>query len=391
MISAILTTAVAGVLLGLTARAQTLPSSQPVPPHEMLLPASTLESISSPQAASAEQAELEALPDAPGWQTVAQTGSHEPSSLQAPDAQIPGTIRGAVTDIDGSEIVGARVTLTHAATGAHETIVTDSSGLFDFAPEQAGAYTLTVAKDGFSPYTSSSIALAPGQDEELPDIALKVAAASTEVDVVYTRYDLAQDQVHAEEKQRIIGIFPNFYVVYTWNAVALTPGQKFKLALRSSTDPGFFLVAGITAGFEQASNDFVGYGEGAEGYAKRFGAVSADGIISSIVGSAILPSILHQDPRYFYKGRGTITARALYAIATVAICKGDNGKWQPNYSNLLGNLSAAGISNLYYPSTNRNGPGVTIDNALIGTAEGAFSSLMQEFVLRKFTPGQKHP
>ena len=80
-------------------------------------------------------------------------------------------------------------------------------------------------------------------------------------------------------------------------------------------------------------------------------------MIDTFIGSAILPSILHQDPRYFYKGTGSITSRALYAISTVVICRGDNGRWQPNYSNVAGNLISAGISNLYYPASNRNGAG----------------------------------
>jgi hypothetical protein len=106
-----------------------------------------------------------------------------------------------------------------------------------------------------------------------------------------------------------------------------------------------------------------------------------------MIGGALLPSLLHQDPRYFYKGTGSVTSRALYAISTVVICKGDNGKWQPNYSNVLGNLAAAGISNAYYPSTDRDNARVTIDNALIGTASGAIGSLIQEFLLKKISRG----
>jgi hypothetical protein len=146
-----------------------------------------------------------------------------------------------------------------------------------------------------------------------------------------------------------------------------------------------FVGAGVTAGIEQWQNYFSGYGQGSEGYFKRFGASYADGFVSTMIGAAILPSLLHQDPRYFYKGTGSVGSRALYAISTVVICKGDNGRWQPNYSNVFGNLASAGISNLYYPSTNRNGAQVTIDNALIGTAEGAVSALIQEFVLRKIS------
>ncbi len=124
----------------------------------------------------------------------------------------------------------------------------------------------------------------------------------------------------------------------------------------------------------------------AEGYAKRFGAAYADGFIGTMIGGAILPSVLHQDPRYFYKGTGSIRSRTLYAISTVVICKGDNGRWEPNYSNVLGNLASGGISNLYYPASNR-GVQLTVDNWLIGTASGAIGALFQEFVVKKLSRG----
>jgi hypothetical protein len=97
--------------------------------------------------------------------------------------------------------------------------------------------------------------------------------------------------------------------------------------------------------------------------------------------------VLHQDPRYFYKGTGRIASRALYAIASVVICKGDNGRWQPNYSNVLGDLAAAGISNLYYPASDRDGAELTIRNSLIGTAGGAVGNLFQEFLIKRISRG----
>jgi hypothetical protein len=210
---------------------------------------------------------------------------------------------------------------------------------------------------------------------------------NTDVDVVFSPQDLAEEQIKAQEKQRVLGVFPNFYTSYVWNAAPLTSKQKFRLALRTSIDPTVFVVTGVTAGIEQWQNYFSGYGQGSQGYAKRFGAAYSDAFISTMIGAAILPSVFHQDPRYFYKGTGSIGSRALYAISTVVRCKGDNGRWQPNYSNVLGNLASAGISNLYYPSTDQHGAQVTMDNALIGTAEGAISALIQEFVLRKISRG----
>ena len=216
---------------------------------------------------------------------------------------------------------------------------------------------------------------------------LKVAPANTNVEVVFTPYQQAEEQIKAQEQQRILAVFPNFYTSYVWHAAPMSPGQKFRLALRTSIDPVTFGVAGYRRVSKQWQNYFSGYGQGAEGYGKRFGATYADDVIDTFIGSAILPSILHQDPRYFYKGTGSVPSRALYAISTVVICRGDNGRWQPNYSNVAGNLISAGISNLYYPASNRNGAAETIENALISTAEGAATALLQEFVIKKLSRG----
>jgi hypothetical protein len=184
----------------------------------------------------------------------------------------------------------------------------------------------------------------------------------------------------------VLGVIPNFYVEYAPNAAPLNSRQKFSLAWRSSIDPFTFLASAAFAGVEQADNSFSGYGQGAQGYAKRFGANYADGFTSNMIGGAILPSLLKQDPRYFYKGTGTIRSRAFYAIAMTVVSKGDNGNWQPNYSGIIGGLAAGGISNLYYPASNRDGATLTFENALIGLAGGAVQNLLQEFVIRKLTP-----
>jgi hypothetical protein len=145
-------------------------------------------------------------------------------------------------------------------------------------------------------------------------------------------------------------------------------------------------VNGVVAGVQQAQNEFSGYGQGAQGYAKRYGASYADFFTGTFIGSAMLPSLLKQDPRYFYKGSGSKRSRILYAIANSVICKGDDGHWQANYSNILGSLAAGGISNLYYPATNRDGAELTFENALIGIGESAAVNLLQEFFIRRLTP-----
>jgi len=193
--------------------------------------------------------------------------------------------------------------------------------------------------------------------------------------------------MRAEERQRVLGAIPNFYVSYQWDAEPLSSVQKYRLAWRTSIDPVSVAISAGIAGVEQSQNTFSGYGQGTWGYAKRFGASYTDGLVGTFLADAVLPSLLRQDPRYFYKGTGSIRSRALYAIASVVICKGDNGRWQPNYSNVLGNLAAAGISNLYYPASSRNGAELTIQNSLIGTAAGAVGTLFQEFLVKKISRG----
>ena len=147
---------------------------------------------------------------------------------------------------------------------------------------------------------------------------------------------------------------------------------------------------GFSAGLEQANNTYSGYGQGADGYAKRFGAGYADNFIGSMLGGAILPSLLKQDPRYFYKGTGTTRSRLLYVIASAVVCKGDNGHWQPNYSGISASLATGGISNLYYPAANRNGVSLTFENAGMGIGQSAIQNFFQEFVVRKLTPKLPH-
>jgi hypothetical protein len=183
----------------------------------------------------------------------------------------------------------------------------------------------------------------------------------------------------------VLGVIPNFYVSYAQHPVALSPKQKFELAWKVTFDPVTFGVTAAAAGIEQATNSFSGYGQGAQGYGKRYGAIYADFLTSTYIGAAILPSLLKQDPRYFYKGTGSIHSRAFYALANAVICKGDNGHWQPNYSGVLGSFASGAISNLYYPASDRNGISLTLENTLIQIGETAAVNLLQEFVIRRFT------
>ena len=201
--------------------------------------------------------------------------------------------------------------------------------------------------------------------------------------------DEAEEQLKLQEQQRIMRVVPNFYTALVPDPAPLSSGQKFRLAFRGAVDPFEFVMAGIDAGFSQARNGFSGYGQGAQGYGKRFGASYVDSFDSAMLGNALLPSLLHQDPRYFRKGTGSFAGRFLYAVSTVARCKSDKGKWVPNYSDIVGELAAGGISNLYYPSANR-GAELTFQRAFTQLAEGGIGAVFFEFwpdISRKFFHG----
>jgi len=194
-----------------------------------------------------------------------------------------------------------------------------------------------------------------------------------------TQRQKAAEQIKEQEHQRVVGVVPAFNTSYRWDAVSMTARQKMGLALRSTIDPFQFAAAFMVAGYHEAMDDDPGFGWGAMGYFKRSGAAYLDAFDGDIIGNGILPALLHQDPRYFRMGHGTVSHRILYAMATNVIARHDNtGKWEPNYSNVGGNIIAGAISNLYYPSQN-SGWGQTISNGMIVTAEGGLGSLFQEF------------
>ena len=311
------------------------------------------------------------LPDAP--------------AVSAPVQKPSGSIHGAIVDQNGNAVVGAKISLEHEGEMQAATTISDSNGQFLITGLKAGVFRITLSAAGFET-AERTAAIRNGESFLLPDTVLSVGASTTVVQVSMTQQELAQEQIHVEEKQRVLGVIPNFYVSYDHNAQPLTSKQKFSLSWKTSIDPVTMGVTGIVAGVQQADNAFSGYGQGTEGYAKRYGAAYADGFIGNMLGGAVLPSLLKQDPRYFYKGTGTIKSRVLYAIATSVICKGDNGHWQPDYSGIIGGLAAAGISNIYYPAANRDGAGLTFENAAIGTGGGAVANLFQEFLVRKLTP-----
>jgi hypothetical protein len=304
---------------------------------------------------------------------------------QQTDAPQPqrGSIRGTVTDVDDAAIPGATLTVDGPAGSEHRTLTSNETGSFevnDLSP--AVAYKLTVSAKGFADFTSPAIVLTPGQTLDMTDIKLKISVVETTV-AALTVEQLATQQVKAEEKQRVFGIVPNYFVVYDKNAVPMTAKLKYELAFKAATD--IVSIAGdvFFAGVEQAA-DTPNYQQGAEGFGQRFGAAFADSFSNIMIGGAVLPSLLHQDPRYYYQGTGTGKSRAIHAMSFAIICKGDNGRSQFNYSGIGGNLIAGALTNLYYPSSNR-GPGLVFSNTLINAGGRLANGLVQEFILRKYT------
>jgi hypothetical protein len=306
----------------------------------------------------------------------------QPPSTGAPTT---GTISGTVLDVTGAPVSGAKVTLTRTETTLPAETLTEPDGQFTFTNVAPGPFHLDFALAGFKSKTVSATLL-NARDYLEPAITLEPAPVVTDMNVHLTTEEIATEQIKAQEQQRLLGVIPNFYTSYLMNAAPMNPKQKFELAWKLVIDPSSFVIAGIIAGGQQANNSFPGYGQGAAGYARRIGAAYGDFFIGTYVSNAILPSILKQDPRYFYKGTGTTKSRILYAMKRSVIARGDNGRWQPDYSGILGSLAAGGISNLYYPEGSRHGFSTTLTNTLIGIGTGAGVNILQEFVFPKITP-----
>jgi hypothetical protein len=313
-----------------------------------------------------------------------------PSAVPAPIPPQPGSISGTVVDPDGAVIANAKVTLIQTgavalgAASSRETL-SDGQGRFTFGDVAPGPFELSLEASGFASLQKSGV-LQAGEVYDLPQTVLAVARNMVDVEVTLPPEQVAEDEIKIEEQQRLVGIFPNFYVSYLPDAAPLPSRLKFHLAWKTIVDPFTIVLVAGAAGFEQAENSFSGYGQGAQGYAKRFGAAYANQVSGTFFGGAILPSLFKQDPRYFVRGTGSKKSRLFYALKSTVICKGDNQHWQPNYSYVLGDLASGAISNLYYPAQNRNGVGLTFENAFIGIGAGAIGNVFQEFFSHKLTP-----
>ncbi len=299
-----------------------------------------------------------------------------------------GSINGTVTDAQDEVIPGAAVAIEGPDPGSERKTTSNDNGFFEFTSLSPGTgYHITIKAKGFADWVSPAIELSPGQVEILPGIKMQLEGAQTSITVSASPAELATEQVKIEEQQRVFGLIPNFYVAYDPSAPPLTAKLKFQLALKVSADPitiaGVFFMAGVNQGVR-----IPGYRLGAEGYGQRVGAVATDGFTDIFFGGAVLPTLFHQDPRYFYQGTGTSRSRLLHALAAPFVCRGDNLRTEPNYSTIGGDIISAGFSDLYYPRADRTWTFFG-ENVMISTIERSASTVTQEFVLHHFTTGPK--
>jgi len=300
----------------------------------------------------------------------------------------PGSIVGTILDQSGTVGVGAVVRLISEDKSLSREAVSGNNGQFYFSNVPPGHFTLSVNSAGFGDQAFSG-ELAPGQTYLVPAIVLSIATVVTNVDVKepLDLVELATEQVKEQEQQRVLRFIPNFYVTYRDDAAALTTKLKFQLAWKSSTDPVTLFGTAFLAGLQQAGDQHSEFGQGAQGYGKRFGAAYTSVITSTFLSGAVFPSLLKQDPRYFYRGTGSTHSRMLRAVANSVMCKGDNGRWQVNYSNIAGTFGGAAISSTYYPA--RNQAAVILSNSLIRLGESSLAGIFQEFIARKLTKPPK--
>lgn len=312
----------------------------------------------------------------------------------AEDANRPestqGSISGTVLDVNDTIVPGATVALRCQSPCKQESTVAGDTGAFAFSNLNLGTpYEIAVSASGFKEWTSAPIVLTPDRSVFfVTNVKMKMTETAESVTVHASTEEIATEQIRLEEHQRVLGVIPNFYVVYdSKNTVPLSTKLKFKLAMKVAIDPVTLAGVGLMAGIRQAG-DTPNYVEGAKGYGQRFGAEAATGFSDILIGGAVLPSLLHQDPRYFSQGTGTSSSRLRHALLSPFICRGDNGRSQVNFSSLGGDLATSALTETYYPNSNR-GPGLVFGSFAVGTGERMVSAVFQEFVLRRLTPSAR--
>lgn len=313
----------------------------------------------------------------------AETPSADPSApaLGTAQAKTNGALYGTVLDSNNGVIPGATVKLSGPV---NRTVTSDSGGNFSFTGLPAGTFNLQVSGTGMNPAKLPDVQLRQGGVRFLPPIVLQVAASITSVKVYANPEELAEEQLQLQLHQKVLGFLPNYYSSYDWNAVHLWPKQKFMLGYRSEFDPVTFAIIAGEATLDQMSGRYPGYGSGIQGYAKRYGADYATNFVGTMIGDVALPTLFHQDPRYFLKGSGSFGSRAAYALSRTVVVRGDDKQPQFAYSRILGDIAAGAIANTYYPADSR-GVRLVFTSAAVDLGANAATNLIREFILPGLT------
>ena len=298
-----------------------------------------------------------------------------------------GSIHGTVVDTSGASVAGAQVKLSLDGRGPDQDTRSGDGGEFSFQNVAPGPYRLSFTARGFALKTVTG-ELGEGKKLDIASTSLAIDTLITGVSVTQDQTALAEAQIKVQEQQRLVGVFPNFFTSYDFDAAPLNARQKLELTARTWLDPSAFVINGIIAGVWQAQNTHKGFGQGLQGYGKRYGASFADYGTSLLLEKVVTTTIFRQDPRYFYRGTGTTRSRVLYAISRIFVCRGDNKKDQFCYSSFVNRFGAGFVSNYYYPAVDRDKPGVILRNATMGIGFDALGNLFQEFLARKVS--RKH-
>ncbi len=299
-----------------------------------------------------------------------------------------GSISGTVIDASGAAVGDAMVRLSLDGRSPDRETRSAERGDYSFTNVSAGPYRLSFSASGLATRTVSG-ELRAGETLSLPPYILAVANLTTDLTVTQTQSELAEAQIKAAEQQRFFGLVPNFFAAYDRDSVPLNAKQKLELTGRTWLDPSSFAIEGIIAGVWQAENTHKGFGQGAQGYAKRYGAGFADYGTRLLLEKAVMTTMFRQDPRYFYRGTGTKRSRAFYAVSRSFVCRGDDKSDQFCYSSLIARFGTGFAINYLYPAADRDRAGTILRNSAIGLGFDAAFNLFQEFAGRRLTPKKR--
>jgi len=320
----------------------------------------------------------EILPDAPQPQLPAP----QHTSPAGPEAH--SRISGVVSDIQGGLIPGAHVVAERAGAPAGESQQTnaDDKGFFRFSDLLAGAYIITITSPGFDTYRIPGINIKPGESYELPEVALPIARTTADATVTLTEQQIAEVELNDELHQRVLGVLPNYYTSYIWDAAPLTMRQKFKLAIRSATDPVFYATTALGTGINFATSANPEYGGGPSGYWELYASNYGGALVGRVVTSVLLNSLFKEDPRYFVMTNGSVARRSWHAISSTFLQRGDDKHWHPAYSNFIGGATSAVVVSTWHPDSTVSMGQRVLNDTVLDLGGEAIRNLAREFLFR---------